>query len=92
MKSILILKYVNKGDAVLDLCCGKGGDLAKFSNREVSRKTFEILFSRLWFEKFQLIQVGVDIAVKSLKDLINRYNEKQFSFSAKIIHCDVTTV
>jgi hypothetical protein len=56
MKSILILKYVNKGDAVLDLCCGKGGDLAKFSNREVSRKKLlKFLFSRLWFEKFELI-------------------------------------
>eukprot|EP01080_Neovahlkampfia_damariscottae_P010555 gene10555-3074_t len=36
IKSILILKYVNKGDTILDLCCGKGGDLAKFTNREIA--------------------------------------------------------
>jgi mRNA (guanine-N7-)-methyltransferase len=30
IKAILINKYANRDDHVLDLCCGKGGDLLKW--------------------------------------------------------------
>eukprot|EP00123_Amoebidium_parasiticum_P009788 comp19706_c0_seq1/m.23448 comp19706_c0_seq1/g.23448 ORF comp19706_c0_seq1/g.23448 comp19706_c0_seq1/m.23448 type:complete len:315 (-) comp19706_c0_seq1:11-955(-) len=37
VKSLLINQYVRPGDTVLDLCCGKGGDLLKYSKRRVGR-------------------------------------------------------
>jgi mRNA (guanine-N7-)-methyltransferase len=36
IKSQLIKTYTNRGDKVLDLCCGKGGDLLKWDNANVS--------------------------------------------------------
>ncbi|KAJ1532537.1 hypothetical protein HK096_006475 [Nowakowskiella sp. JEL0078] len=35
IKSILISKYAKSGDFVLDMCCGKGGDLEKFSKADI---------------------------------------------------------
>eukprot|EP00761_Pharyngomonas_kirbyi_P002018 gb/GECH01002022.1/.p1 GENE.gb/GECH01002022.1/~~gb/GECH01002022.1/.p1 ORF type:complete len:355 (+),score=92.51 gb/GECH01002022.1/:1-1065(+) len=37
VKSVLIQSYVTYGAHVLDLCCGKGGDLKKYSIAEISR-------------------------------------------------------
>ncbi|KAJ3126527.1 hypothetical protein HK098_007427 [Nowakowskiella sp. JEL0407] len=37
VKSILISKYVKRGDVVLDMCCGKGGDLEKFCKAEIGQ-------------------------------------------------------
>lgn len=36
VKNTLIQKYISKGDQVLDLCCGKGGDLNKFDKKDIS--------------------------------------------------------
>ncbi|RKP21400.1 mRNA capping enzyme, large subunit, partial [Rozella allomycis CSF55] len=36
IKSILIHKYARRGDRVLDLACGRGGDLKKWSFRNIS--------------------------------------------------------
>ncbi|KAJ3122009.1 mRNA cap guanine-N7 methyltransferase [Physocladia obscura] len=35
IKSVLIRKYVRRGDTVLDFCCGKGGDLQKWIKADV---------------------------------------------------------
>ncbi|KAJ3010538.1 mRNA cap guanine-N7 methyltransferase [Thoreauomyces humboldtii] len=37
VKSILINKYTRRGDCALDLCCGKGGDLLKWSKAQISQ-------------------------------------------------------
>lgn len=36
IKNSLIQKYCQKGDQVLDLCCGKGGDLLKYDKKDIS--------------------------------------------------------
>ena len=36
VKSVLLQEYTRQGFTVLDLCCGKGGDLAKFRNQKIS--------------------------------------------------------
>ncbi|RKO82806.1 guanine-N(7)-methyltransferase domain-containing protein [Blyttiomyces helicus] len=36
VKSVLISKYVRRGDRVLDMCCGKGGDLQKWRNAGIA--------------------------------------------------------
>ena len=36
LKSVLIARFVARGDAVLDLAGGKGGDLAKFARAHVA--------------------------------------------------------
>jgi mRNA (guanine-N7-)-methyltransferase len=35
VKALLIQAYVREGDSVLDLACGKGGDLMKWSKRRI---------------------------------------------------------
>lgn len=35
IKAVLISKFTSRGDVVLDLCCGKGGDLGKWSRLRV---------------------------------------------------------
>ncbi|KAL0484373.1 mRNA (guanine-N7-)-methyltransferase [Acrasis kona] len=77
IKSVLIKRYVKQGGTVLDLCCGKGGDLQKFQQNKV--KTY----------------YGADIADKSVKDAVQRYNQtagsnKQFTFAANFISGDCT--
>jgi mRNA (guanine-N7-)-methyltransferase len=37
VKSCLIARYVRPRDAVLDLCCGKGGDLKKWQQGRIDR-------------------------------------------------------
>eukprot|EP01027_Heterolobosea_sp_BB2_P000503 GEZU01000722.1.p1 GENE.GEZU01000722.1~~GEZU01000722.1.p1 ORF type:complete len:171 (+),score=23.62 GEZU01000722.1:67-579(+) len=36
LKTVLINLHVQSGDNVLDLCCGKGGDLTKYSFRRIN--------------------------------------------------------
>ncbi|KAI8825712.1 guanine-N(7)-methyltransferase domain-containing protein [Fimicolochytrium jonesii] len=36
VKSVLINKYTRRGDNVLDFCCGKGGDLLKWSKANIN--------------------------------------------------------
>ncbi|KAL9648093.1 hypothetical protein ABK040_007459 [Willaertia magna] len=72
IKGVLIYKYVPYQGTVLDLSCGKGGDLFKYHFRNI--KSY----------------VGVDIALSSLRDCIQRYNEGSnvFKFPASLIHAD----
>jgi mRNA (guanine-N7-)-methyltransferase len=35
IKSVLITQFTNRNDHILDLCCGKGGDLLKFSKQKI---------------------------------------------------------
>ncbi|PRQ22146.1 putative mRNA (guanine-N(7)-)-methyltransferase [Rosa chinensis] len=35
IKSVLIQLYARRGDAVLDLACGKGGDLIKWDKAKI---------------------------------------------------------
>lgn len=36
VKSVLLTEYTRQGFTVLDLCCGKGGDLGKFTKQNIS--------------------------------------------------------
>lgn len=56
VKSVLIGKYLLPNQAVLDLACGKGGDLLKFKAGRCA------------------LYVGIDIALKSVRDAAARYN------------------
>lgn len=62
IKSVLIAKHLprgrnaKEGHAVLDLACGKGGDMLKFKAGNCA------------------VYVGVDIAEKSVRDAVERYN------------------
>jgi mRNA (guanine-N7-)-methyltransferase len=39
LKGVLLGKVVRSGHSVLDLCCGKGGDLPKFANLSIGKYT-----------------------------------------------------
>ena len=39
VKHTLLTRYCKQGDSVLDLCCGKGGDIFKYKHLKVSRYT-----------------------------------------------------
>ncbi|KAB5534754.1 hypothetical protein DKX38_017840 [Salix brachista] len=86
IKSVLVQQYTTKGDAVLDLACGKelssvvisvlqGGDLIKWDKAKAG------------------YYVGIDIAEGSMEDCRTRYNgdadhhqrRKKFTFPARLI-------
>ena len=56
VKSVLIGKHIRSNGAVLDLACGKGGDMLKFQAGKCT------------------LYVGIDIAIASVRDALNRYN------------------
>ncbi|KAJ3196621.1 mRNA cap guanine-N7 methyltransferase [Irineochytrium annulatum] len=62
VKSVLIGKFTRRGDVVLDFCCGKGGDLLKWSIAEIKE-----LFC------VDIAEVSVQHAEQRYRDRRNRF-------------------
>ena len=69
IKSVLIQKYIQTGDKVLDLGCGKGGDLMKYENKKILSLVGCDVSKGTFMTK-----------IESLKDFQNRYNERKCNF------------
>eukprot|EP00898_Chlorokybus_atmophyticus_P007400 jgi/Chlat1/7661/Chrsp64S00561 len=76
IKSVLIHKYVKRNDAVLDWCCGKGGDFMKFEKARIS-----------YYVGVDIAQGSVYDAA----DRYNKF-QRPLSFPAKLYVADTTQV
>ncbi|OAG30012.1 mRNA (guanine-N7-)-methyltransferase [Nematocida displodere] len=96
IKAMLIKKYVKKNDAVLDLGCGKGGDLTKLSFQEISRyygcdiasKSLEEALNRSLYRKFKANFICCNfttekIVLEEQVDLVMSQFSFHYAFSTK---------
>ncbi|KAJ3074769.1 hypothetical protein HDU99_001669, partial [Rhizoclosmatium hyalinum] len=89
IKSVLIRKFVRRGDAVLDFCCGKGGDLNKWIKADISHLVGagnEILHRP--FPDPVLTTMKSDIASVSIDHAIERCRDRNPRFTAKFYTMD----
>lgn len=74
VKTRLIAKHSPNQPHVLDLACGKGGDLTK------------------WFRHRIRSYLGVDLALQSLYDAVDRVKEKQDRFDIRFAQADLGSI
>ncbi|KAA8526906.1 hypothetical protein F0562_008865 [Nyssa sinensis] len=87
IKSVLIQLYARRGDAVLDLACGKGGDLIKWDKAKIA-----------YYVGIDIAEGSVELSIDLLfffciEDCRTRYNgdadhhqrRKKFTFPARLI-------
>ncbi|KAJ3233107.1 mRNA cap guanine-N7 methyltransferase [Chytriomyces hyalinus] len=68
IKSVLIRKFVRRGDTVLDFCCGKGGDLNKWMKADIGHLTGADIAS-----------VSIEHAVERCRERNPRFSAKFFT-------------
>ncbi|BBN13848.1 mRNA (guanine-N7-)-methyltransferase [Marchantia polymorpha subsp. ruderalis] len=78
IKSVLIHLYANRGDAVLDLGCGKGGDLIKWDKASIS-----------YYVGVDVAEGSIEDARNRYNgDTDHAQNRKAFSFPARLVCAD----
>ena len=81
VKSLLIAKYTRAGHCVLDLCCGKGGDLLKWTKAQVSHL---MGFGNQNDSYFQDI---ANVSIQQAQERYNDLNSKPFTAKFESINC-----
>ncbi|KAI5075436.1 hypothetical protein GOP47_0009512 [Adiantum capillus-veneris] len=79
-KSVLIQLYTKKNDSVIDIACGKGGDLIKWDKAKVS-----------YYVGIDLAKGSIEDAGTRYNGDAS-HKSKSFSFPARLIHADCFTV
>ncbi|KAG9153818.1 hypothetical protein Leryth_005943 [Lithospermum erythrorhizon] len=75
IKSVLIQLYAKKGDAVLDLACGKGGDLIKWDKAKIG-----------YYVGIDIAEGSIeDCRTRYNGDADHHQRRKKFSFPARLI-------
>lgn len=78
IKSVLIQLYANRGDAVLDLACGKGGDLIKWDKARIG-----------YYVGVDIAEGSIkDCRTRYNGDADQQSRRKKFSFPARLICAD----
>ncbi|KAI5075435.1 hypothetical protein GOP47_0009959 [Adiantum capillus-veneris] len=80
IKSVLIQLYAKKNDSVIDIACGKGGDLIKWDKAKVS-----------YYVGIDLAKGSIEDA-RTRYNGDASHKSKSFSFPARLIHADCFTV
>ncbi|KAG0464525.1 hypothetical protein HPP92_020142 [Vanilla planifolia] len=78
IKSVLIQRYARRGDAVLDLACGKGGDLIKWDKAQIG-----------YYVGVDIAEGSIrDCRTRYNGDADQQQHRKKFSFPARLICAD----